>query len=192
MTGYQIALLLHLLALLAATSASAIVHFAASRRASAPTLAQSMEWARLQGVTSRVFPFAVLTLVATGAYMVSNRWSWDTGWVEAGFAGAVMLLASGAVLGKRGAAAAKRNVERLQRAAGRELPNDGAPDRVAAVLGDANTGFALAIVVVMTLKPGLLGSLAILATGAAIGAFRGSRHARPGATVTDIKSAKAA
>lgn len=192
MTGYHIALLLHLAALLSATAASAIVHLAAGRRAAAPTLRQAMEWAKLQATTARVFPVAVITLVATGAYMVSSRWGWHTGWIEAGLAGAVLLLANGAMMGKRGAAEAKRNVERLQRAAGRELPNDGPPDRAGAILGEASTGLALAIVVVMTLKPGLAGSLATLAVGAALGAWIGVRKLRAKAPAAGAATAKAA
>ena len=171
MTAYQIALFVHLLALLAATAASAIVHFAASRRATAPTLRASMEWGSVIGATARVFPVAVLVLVATGAYMVSGRWGWSAGWVDAGLTGALLLLVSGAILGKRGAAEARANAERLREAGG-ELPNDAVPDRVARLLSDANTGLALAIVLVMTVKPGLAGSLAVLGVGAAAGAYR--------------------
>ena len=171
MTNYQIALSVHLLALLAATAASAIVHLAAARRAAAPSLGAAMEWGRLIGSTSRVFPIAVVTLVATGAYMVVGRWQWSAGWVTAGLCGAFLLLVSGAVVGRRGAAEARASIERLTQA-GRDLPNDVPPDRVMALLAEANTGLALAIVLVMTMKPGLAASLAVLAIGAALGAYR--------------------
>jgi hypothetical protein len=179
MSYYQVALALHLFALLAATAASGIVHLAAARRAAAPTLREAMEWGRLMGSTSRVFPIAVVALVATGAYMVAGRWQWSDGWVVAGFAGAVALLASGAIMGRRGALEARTNISRLQQA-GRDLPNDATPDRVAALLAEANTGLALAIVLVMTLKPGLAASLVVLAIGATGGAYRavGRGHAR--------------
>ena len=180
MTGYQIALLVHLLALLSATAASAIVHFAAGRRAAAPTLRQALEWARLTGAAARVFPFAVLTLLASGSYMVgvAGRWSWGAGWVVAGIVASVTLLASGAVLGKRGAAAGRAGGARLQAAAGRDLPNDAPPDRVTAIIAEANTFLAIAVVAVMTLKPGLVVALATLAVGWAIGAWFGVSHLR--------------
>lgn len=180
MTGYQLALLVHILALLSATAASAIVHFAAGRRAAAPTLRQALDWARVIGSAARVFPFAVLTLVASGAYMVGmeGRWSWSAGWVIAGIVGAVTLLASGAVLGARGAAAGRAAGARMQAAAGRELPNDAPPDRVTAILSEANTFLALAVVAVMTLKPGIAGALATLAVGWAIGAWLALSHLR--------------
>lgn len=191
MTSYQLALFLHLFALLAATSASAVVHFAAGRRSSAPTLRQALDWGKVIARTSRIFPVAVVVLVATGAYMVAGRWSWNDGWVVAGVVGAVALLASGAVLGKRGAAEARAGVQRLE-SAGRDLPNVAAPDPVGALLGEANTGLALAIVLDMTLKPALVASLVVLAVGAAIGAYRGRRHLRAAAPLAGVSEAEAA
>ena len=177
MTSYQIALFVHLLALLAATAASAIVHFAGGRRARAATLREAMEWHRLTGVTARVVPVAIIVLLATGGYMVggTGRWSWSAGWVIAGIVGALTLFVAGAVMGVRSAAEARTNAERLRAARG-ELPNDAPPDRLVAVMSDANTGLALAVVLVMTLKPGLTGALLVLAIGAVAGAYRGLRH----------------
>lgn len=189
--SYQIALFIHLIALVAAATASGIVHFAAARRGSAPTLRHALEWGGVMGKAARVFPIAVLTLIASGGYMVAGRWSWTLGWVQAGLAGAVALLVIGAVLGKRGAGAARATVARLQQA-GRELPNDGAPDRLASTLSDGNTGLALAIVLAMTIKLGLAGSLAILAIGWAAGAYLGFSHARAKAPAAEIRSAEAA
>ncbi|HVA58826.1 MAG: hypothetical protein WBQ26_01855 [Gemmatimonadaceae bacterium] len=191
MTGYQIALFFHLLALLAATAASSIVHFAAARRAAAATLRESMDWARLMGSTARVFPIAVITLMATGAYMTASHWHWRQGWVQAGFAGALLLLASGAVVGRRGAAEARATVGRLQ-SAGRELPNDGARDLIMALLSGANTGLALAIVLVMTIKPGLAASLAVLGTGVAMGAYLGRGRVHAKAALVDASEIEAA
>ena len=191
MTTYQIALLIHLLALLAATAASAIIHLAAGRRGAAPTLRQSMEWARLMGKTARVFPFAVLTLIATGGYMVRGHWNWGLGWVQAGLLGALLLLVSGAVVGAREGRGARANVARMQQA-GRELHNDFRPDRVSALLGEANTGLALAIVVAMSLKPGFAASVALLAAGWALGAYRALKHFRAGASAAKKPEAEAA
>ncbi len=191
MTTYQIALLIHLSALLAATAASAIIHLGVGRRAAAPTLRESMEWARLMGKTARVFPFAVLTLIATGGYMVRGSWNWGLGWVQAGLLGALVLLVSGAVVGAREGAGARANVARMQQA-GRELPNDFRPDRVAALLGHANTGLALAIVAVMTLKPGVAASFGVLAAGWALGAYQALKHVRAQGPAAEESEAEAA
>lgn len=191
MTKYQIALFIHLLALLAATAASAIVKLAAGRRAAAPTLRESMEWGKLIGTTSRVFPIAVVTLVATGAYMTAGQWGWRQGWIEAGVLGSLLLLASGAVLGRRGALQAQASVRRLVSAT-HELPNDESPDRLAAVLSGANTGLALAIAFVMTTKPGLAAAMGVLAIGAAAGAYHAHSGLRASSTVGDTSEFEAA
>lgn len=170
MPTYEIVLFVHLLALLAATAATAIVKLAAKRSAAATSLRASMEWGRLLATTSRVFPIAVVTLVATGSYMAASRWGWRQGWIEAGFLGSFILLASGGFLGRRGAIRARANAARLQ-AAARDLPNDAAPDRLTAALSQANTGLALAIACVMTVKPHLAASLTLLVVGALLGAM---------------------
>jgi hypothetical protein len=150
-----------------------------------------MEWGALMGTTSRVFPIAVLTLVATGSYMSANHWAWRHGWIEAGFVGSVALLVSGGFLGRRAAAAARANVHRLQTAS-YELPNDGAPDRLSAVLSEANTGLALAVACVMTIKPGLAASLATLAVGAVAGASIALAHTRAKEPLSDTSEYEAA
>ncbi len=177
MISYQIALFVHLSALLAAAVAAGIMHLASHRRARASTLREAMDWARLMGSTAKVFPIAIVVLIATGAYMVSMHWTWSTGWAQAGLIGAIVLLANGAVTGARGGAEVRRNISRLQ-AAGQELPNDAFPDRVASVLGETNTGLALAIVLVMTVKLSLPASLVLLAIGAAIGTSVGLAQIR--------------
>ncbi len=191
MTVYQIVLFVHLLALLAATAASAIIKLAAGRRAAAPTLRDSMEWGKLMATTSHVFPIAVVTLVATGAYMASSHWGWRQGWIEAGFMGSFVLLVSGAFIGRRGALQARAIVQRLQRAT-HDLPNDAAPDRVAAAMSEANTGLALAIAFVMTTKPGLAASLALLALGAGAGAYHALGSTRTKAIAGDTSEFEAA
>lgn len=191
MPAYEIVLFVHLLALLAATAASAIIKFAGSRRAAATTLRDAMSWGKVMGSTSRVFPIAVLTLVATGSYLAASRWGWRQGWIEAAFLASFLLLATGAILGRRAAAAARVNVQRLQ-AATYELPNDEAPDRFSAVLSEANTGLALATAAVMTIKPGLAASLAVLAVGAGIGAahaWSGLRTTEPTSNTSEFEAA---
>src|SRR3982751_6416435 len=86
MDVYRIVLFLHLCALLAAIATAAIVHYAEHRMLSAVSVATTREWAALVARAERVFPVAILTLVATGAYMVQRAWSWSDGWVDAGIA----------------------------------------------------------------------------------------------------------
>src|SRR5512146_741846 len=104
MDGYRVALFFHLLALVAASAASGLVHVAESRSHRAATLREARMWLMLTAKTARTFPIAVVVLFGTGAYMISAGpgWAWGTGWVVAGIGGAILLLAQGAILGGRG------------------------------------------------------------------------------------------
>lgn len=177
MIYYQIALFVHLSALLSAAVAGGIMHLASRRRERASTLREAMDWARLMGSTAKVFPIAILILIASGSYMVSLHWTWTTGFVQAGLTGAIALLAFGAVAAVRSGADVSGAMKRLQEA-GHDLPNDAMPDRVASVLGETNPALALSIVLVMTIKQDLATSLALLAVGAAIGTYLGVAHVR--------------
>jgi hypothetical protein len=166
MIGYHISLYIHLLALVAASAISALVHLGKSRARRAASLAEAREWLGLVKSSARFFPLATLTLFATGAHMVSvnSPWSWTTGWVDAGITGVVFLLLSGAVLGARGA--------RTGRALAGLRPGDAQGigallhDPVAAALSSVNTGVALGVVFAMAVKPSFAASLAALAVGA--------------------------
>ncbi len=181
MDGYHIALFIHLFAILAATAATAVVEVAQTRGRRAATVAEALEWHASAGRAARTFPAAVLALVLTGGYMIraGGAWSWQMGWVQAGLTGAVLLLASGAVLGPR----ARRRGDAL-----RALPPAAAPppnrDAVMGAIGSANPGLALGVVFVMATKPALATSLAILLIGAAAGIVRGRARARAAAGAT--------
>jgi hypothetical protein len=169
MIAYHIALYVHLLALVAAVAAAAIVHLAEIRGRRAASVAEVRQWHSLAGATARVFPIATLTLLATGGYMVGvhGPWSWSAGWVEAGLAGVAFLLLGGPVLGVRaaraGRALASLGAAELERA--RALLHD----PVVGTLSWMNTGVALAVVFDMAAKPALPVSVTALLVGAAAG-----------------------
>jgi hypothetical protein len=92
MNGYHIALFIHLLALVAASAAAAIVHFAGARGGRATSPDEALQWRDLVDSTEKVFPAAVVTLFATGVFMMYQAgWMWSAGWIVAGIAGAVTL-----------------------------------------------------------------------------------------------------
>ena len=107
MDTYSLALYVHLLALLAAIAAASLMHFAEARRFAANTRLEVLPWLGLAKSVSRVFPLSLLVLLGSGAYLVHKIWTWDTGWVQAGIVGVVVLFASGIAIGKRSAAFAK-------------------------------------------------------------------------------------
>jgi hypothetical protein len=170
MNGYGIALFLHLCALLAAIGASAVIGLAMHRICSARVAGEALQWLGTCKAVAHVFPVALLTLLASGAYMVHRAWRWDAGWVWAGIAGVVFL----GVVGDR--------VEggRAKRIAHALAADPGAPleGRLASLVRDplwwtaamVNHAVALAVVFAMATKPGLAGSLAALAVAVAVGA----------------------
>jgi hypothetical protein len=166
---YGVVLFMHVCALLAAISAGALSHFLEFRMRSAETTGALRPWAKLLGRLGKVFPVALLILLASGAYLVHDAWSWSAGWVVASLVGVGLLFASGGGLVRaRGVA-----LRRALMAAG-----DGPlPPKVrglivrhpAAFASWMNTGLAVGIVFVMTAKPALAGSAAALVVGAAVG-----------------------
>ncbi len=178
MSAYSMFLYIHLLALVAASATSAVVHLAQARARSSGTVPEIRQWLLLGGSTARFFPLATLTLLATGVLMLASHgpWSWSAGWVDAGLVAVAFLLVSGPVLGARGkrlgrslASLPPAEVERA-----RGLLHD----PLAGTLSWLNTGVALGVVFVMAAKPGLPGSLAALLIGAGggLGVYLGSER----------------
>jgi hypothetical protein len=178
---YGVVLFAHVCALLAAISAGVLSHFSESRLRSAETTAAVRPWAKLLGRLGKVFPVALLVLLASGAYLVHDAWSWSAGWVDASLVGVGLLFASGGgVVRARGVA-----LRRALMAAG-DGPLPAEVHRLivrhpAAFASWMNTGLALGIVFAMTEKPALSGSAAALVVGAAAGLAvavgAGRRHA---------------
>jgi hypothetical protein len=180
MNGYDIALFFHLLALFAAFAATALLGLAMRRVLTARTAGDALQWLGLAKRTARVFPVALLTLVASGTAMVSERWSWRTSWVDAGLAGVVFLaLVGDQVAGRRAAALAHA------------LAADPAaplPARVRDPLwwaaSNANPGVALGVVFAMVTKPSAAVAAAALIVGGLLGALTAVPLRRVGTPTT--------
>ena len=95
---YGVVLFAHVCALLAAISAGALSHLSEERMRSAETTAALRPWARLLGWVGKVFPVALLVLLASGTYRVHDTWNWSAGSTHdgKGLVGVGLLFASGA------------------------------------------------------------------------------------------------
>jgi hypothetical protein len=169
MTVYNVVLFLHFLTVAAVVTAAIMLHAVGFRIRAAQTLAEIRPWAAVTGKIVRLFPFIVLGLVGTGAFLTQEEWTWTAPWIYVSIVGLAINQALGlGVSAKRG------------RALRREL--DGAPDgpvssRVDALARDplawssslATTGITVSIIFMMTTKPGLLGSIIVLTVGAVAG-----------------------
>ena len=68
------------------------------RLRAAETLEQAVPWGMLAGKTKNVFPIVVLGLFGTGAYMTSDLWTWNTGWIWPSIVGLALIGLQGPLL----------------------------------------------------------------------------------------------
>ena len=165
---YHLALFLHLGALLAAMAAAGIAHYAEIRMRRAHTSGELLEWATLLARAERVFPFALLTLVAAGAYLVSTAWTWTAGWVDASLVAVVALFASGIFLATR-VAALRRALVGDPNAPISTQALHLAHSRLTRSMSYGGTALVIGVVFIMVTKSDLVGSLLSLVVAYAIG-----------------------
>jgi hypothetical protein len=167
MSTYGVVLFVHLAAVVAAFAATGVMMLALRRLLVAETGAEALQWLAVGKATARTFPAALVVLVASGAYMVHDAWSWSAGWVDAGLAGALAL----ALLGDRVEGRAAARIARALAARPQEAPGALVRDRVFWTAALANPALALGIVFVMATKPSLGASIAALLVALALGAL---------------------
>jgi predicted integral membrane protein DUF2269 len=129
----------------------------------------------------RIFPPASGLIILTGIYMVIDSWSWEAGWPGIALLGVILLSVTGSVvLGRR----ATKLGEAAAAAPDGPLGADVAAlayDRVMHIFLWLNLTLVVAIVYMMTNKPGVLGSLlaVVVAALAAVAIPTVARAARP-------------
>src|SRR5882757_6320315 len=102
---YHIVLFLHIATLLVAAGVTAVTKLAVGRRARARTVGEALDWHNVLAAASKLFPLCLVAFVLTGSYMVSvTHVPMSSGFVAAGLAGVVLLLASGVFLAIKGKA----------------------------------------------------------------------------------------
>lgn len=178
--GYSIALFVHLVSLLAAGAAAALAGYAALRMRTAASPADVARSGMMIGKVVRVFPISSLGLIASGAYMTQDAWSWSTPWIVAGMVGLAMIIALGSG---------------LEASRGRALKNEvrahGLSERARGLLRDPLSWTAkamtwtlmVAITFLMTTKPptwGCVLALAIALLGGGVIAVPLRRGSSPG------------
>jgi hypothetical protein len=170
MDTYRTVLYLHFLFLLIGFGAAAVIGTCLFHLRAAGTLADAAPWGMLAGKTERVFPVAIIGLFATGAYLTSDLWTWDTRWIDVSIAALVVIAVQGPVVaGRRAKAlehALKENGPGPLGDAARRMTRD--PALWMATF--ANPGIVLGIMWNMTQKPGTAEAIAAVAIGYAVGA----------------------
>jgi hypothetical protein len=189
MDAYRTVLFLHFVSLFVGFGAAVVMALCLFRLRAAATLADALPWGLVAGKTERAFPVAILGLFATGAYMTSDVWTWDTAWIDVGIAALVVLAATGIGIASRRASlleqALKANGPGSLSAAARALTCD----RALWIVTFANPGLVLAVVWNMTQKPGTLEAIVAVLVGYAVGAAIALQFARVPATAEVAPSA---
>jgi hypothetical protein len=180
---YHVVLYLHLLSLFIGLSAASILLVCIFQLRNAQTLADAIPWGGVAGKIGRAFPIAVLGLFATGAYMTSDVWSWDTGWIYVSIAGLAIVAIQGPLI-------AERTAHKLAAAMQANGPGPlGEPARRMTrhpglwLVEFTNVALVLGIVWNMTQKPGTASAVATLVIAYAVGLAAGLWFSRAPADV---------
>ena len=169
MDKYHVALYIHFVSLLIGIGAASVLTVCAFQLRAARTLADAGPWGRVAAKVGRVFPIAILGLFGSGAYMTSDLWTWDTGWIEVGIAALVVLAIQGPVVAER---SGKKVAQALMANGPGELRGDALRKTRYLPLWWAEMsaiGLVLAIIWNMTTKAGLGSSIAAAVGGYAVG-----------------------
>jgi Predicted integral membrane protein (DUF2269) len=172
LSTYSVVLFVHILSLLLAAGASAVITLAAIQMRRVETLGQVARWAMAAKSTAKAFPIAVAGLVGSGIYMTQASWSFSDPWVL----GAICGLTTIVVLGD---AVDGRHVRALGQAVGEALrtggdgPVDGEVARrleqpIGKVVALAPTLLMLGVAFVMVTKPGAAGTAVALLVSLAL------------------------
>jgi len=166
---YHVALYIHFVSLLIGIGAASVLTVCAFQLRAARTLADAGPWGRVAAKLGRLFPIAILGLFGSGAYMTSDLWTWDTGWIEVGIAALVVLAIQGPVVAER---SGKKVAQALMANGPGELRGDALRKTRYLPLWWAEMsaiGLVLAIIWNMTTKAGLGSSIAAAVGGYAVG-----------------------
>ncbi len=166
MDTYALVKLLHLFTMVGAFAVSAVLHFNLARVRKAERIPQALDALASTKRLSPITPLFPLFFFLTGGYLTQNRWTWAMPWVHVSAVGLLsMLLVSLTILKPRVTAFAMR----LAKAGDGPITDElRAPLRDPLLGAASHYGpiMAAAIMVMMTMKTGLTGSL--IAVGVAL------------------------
>jgi len=163
---FDLALYLHLLALLAAFGASAVGHYLAARQRRAASAEELLRFVTTMQAVARVFPVASLVLLASGFYMSWRLSTLSAGWVWAAVVGLVLIGGVGdGIVGKHQKELAEE-VTRAGLSARARTMLEGPVGRVAPVTVDA---LVLGVVWLMVARPSLVESVVTLVVAILVG-----------------------
>lgn len=179
MRAYDVALFIHLLGVITLFVAMGLVQRGGAGVRTAATVEHLRLWLGLVRTTQRMFPAAIVLLLASGLFMTADAWTFTTPWVVVALVGLAAVAALGGVVVGRGFAAIG---EAAARAGEGALPADLAgliARRGLWFSASALNGAAIGILWLMATKPGWTVSVAAVCALAVLGGIVGFAIARP-------------
>ena len=168
-TLYVIVLFAHIVGMLALFLAIGVQLVALMRLYNARAVMQVREWINAIVAVGRIAPAASLLILSAGLYMTFAEWSIAAAWIDVSLAAFVML-------GILGSAVNRRKLAAMQDAA-RQAPDGAVTTELRRLIHDAalrtsvyvSGWLGLGIVCLMTVKPDLIGSLAVMVMSVLLG-----------------------
>lgn len=177
---YNVVLFVHILAAIVVIGGSFAMEFGGARAKQARTVDSLLSWLRALAVGSKAIGMAAAVTLAAGIYLAFAGSWWGAGWLTVSL---IIFLVSGALAGTVMDKSLARMVEIAEGFDDGPMTPDLGRQLVQpsmALLGPVMLGMDLALVFLMTNKPGYAGSLLVAAvtigTGLAFG-LRERRHA---------------
>jgi hypothetical protein len=168
---YALAKFVHLLALIVAAGVTAVTKIAVTRRARARTVGEALDWHNTLLSSARLFPLCLVVFLLSGGYMLSVTHAMRSAFAITGLVGVVLLFASGTFLGIKGGGLKKMLEGMAAKGADQPAPKLVPPASIV-MLPTINTGIALAVALVMVMKPASVAvALGIVAAGIVLGAL---------------------
>ena len=182
MSGYTIALFAHILGALGLFFLIGTEQLLLAGLRRARTTAQVRTLLDLGRMIDKGHPPVVLALLGGGLYLTVTAWGWRVAWIDLSLALTVAIAILAGVTGARNTAALARALAAAPDGAVSGALAARIADPSYTLLSRALTGLAVGIVFLMTIKPGLEGSLAALGIALALGLAagmlaRGAAHA---------------
>jgi uncharacterized membrane protein len=178
---YHVVLYIHLLSLFVGIGAASVLVVCLFQLRGATELTDAIPWGVVAGKIGRLFPIAILGLFGSGAYMTSDVWTWDSGWIVVGIVALVVLGVQGPLIGERSG----KRLEHALRENGPGPLGENARRMTRYwglwVIEFSSIGLVLGVVWNMTTKPGTGTSIAAAAIGYGVGAGLGHLFSRAGA-----------
>ena len=176
MSGYSIALFLHLVGVLVLFANIGLEQTGLRQLRNAPSLAQVREWMLLLRRLRRFDGPAAIVILVSGGYMVGHG-AGHHAWVVAGIAGMVLMAVLGAGVGRPRFVAIGKALPTTEGAVPPSL-RERREDPVLRVTAATRAALGLAVVFDMVIKPEALGALSVFVIALVIGAATALRGAR--------------